>query len=156
MKKLFLLGAFLLAAAVVTAAELQFSLKTKDAMPVYKCGEKAEFIFEVKQDGKPVKEGKYFLNITNGGLKVLDIVEADLAKANPVKFTATLKEPGFILVLANDANKKRIPDPIKRGTSQLSAGAGFEPEKIKMVYDCPADFMDFWKANRKALADTPV
>ena len=146
----------LFAAAAMMAAELQYSLTTSDAMPVYKCGEKAEFIFSVTQDSKPVKEGKYFLNITNGGMKLLDVVEADMAKANPVKFTATLKEPGFILVLANDANKKRIPDPIKRGTGQLSAGAGFEPEKIKMVYDLPEDFMDFWVANRKALADTPV
>ena len=156
MKKLFLLCSVLFAAAAVMAAEVQYSLTTRDAMPVYKCGEKAEFIFSVTQDGKPVKEGKYFLNITNGGMKVLDVVEADMAKANPVKFTATLKEPGFILVLANDADKKRIPDPIKRGTGQLSAGAGFEPEKIKMVYDLPEDFMDFWMANRKALADTPV
>ncbi|MBR4957021.1 MAG: acetylxylan esterase [Lentisphaeria bacterium] len=156
MKKLFLFCSVLFAAAAMMAAELQYSLTTRDAMPVYKCGEKAEFIFSVTQDGKPVKEGKYFLNITNGGMKLLDVVEADMAKANPVKFTATLKEPGFILVLANDANKKRIPDPIKRGTGQLSAGAGFEPEKIKMVYDLPEDFMDFWMANRKALADTPV
>ena len=156
MKKLFLFCSVLFAAAAMMAAELQYSLTTSDAMPVYKCGEKAEFIFSVTQDGKPVKEGKYFLNITNGGMKVLDVVEADMAKANPVKFTATLKEPGFILVLANDANKKRIPDPIKRGTGQLSAGAGFEPEKIKMVYDLPEDFMAFWMANRKALADTPV
>ena len=156
MKKLFLFCSALFAAAAMMAAELQYSLTTSDAMPVYKCGEKAEFIFSVTQDGKPVKEGKYFLNITNGGMKVLDVVEADMAKANPVKFTATLKEPGFILVLANDADKKRIPDPIKRGTGQLSAGAGFEPEKIKMVYDLPEDFMDFWMANRKALADTPV
>ena len=156
MKKLFLLCSVLFAAAAVMAAEVQYSLTTRDAMPVYKCGEKAEFIFGVTQDGKPVREGKYFLNVTNGGMKVLDVVEADMAKANPVKFTATLKEPGFILVLANDANKKRIPDPVKRGTSQLSAGAGFEPEKIAMVYDLPKDFMDFWMANRKALANTPV
>ena len=156
MKKLFLLCSVLFAAAAVMAAEVQYSLTTRDAMPVYKCGEKAEFIFGVTQDGKPVREGKYFLNVTNGGMKVLDVVEADMAKANPVKFTATLKEPGFILVLANDANKKRIPDPVKRGTSQLSAGAGFEPEKIEMVYDLPKDFMDFWMANRKALANTPV
>ena len=156
MKKLFVLCSVLFAAAAVMAAEVQYSLTTRDAMPVYKCGEKAEFIFGVTQDGKPVREGKYFLNVTNGGMKVLDVVEADMAKANPVKFTATLKEPGFILVLANDANKKRIPDPVKRGTSQLSAGAGFEPEKIAMVYDLPKDFMDFWMANRKALANTPV
>ena len=44
-------------------------------------GEKAEFIFGVTQDGKPVREGKYFLNVTNGGMKVLDVVEADMAKA---------------------------------------------------------------------------
>ncbi len=156
MKKLFLFCSVLFAAAAVMAAELQYSLTTKDAMPVYKCGEKAEFIFSVTQDGKPVKEGKYNLKVTNGGMTVLDVVEADLAKSNPVKFTATLKEPGFILVLANDAANKRIPDPIKRGTSQLSAGAGFEPEKIEMVYDLPKDFMDFWMANRKALANTPV
>lgn len=155
MKKLFLFCSVLFAAAMMFAADLQYSLKAKDAMPVYKCGEKADFIFEVKLDGELVNEGKYFLNITNGGLKVLDIVEADLSKANPVKFSGTLKEPGFLLVIAHDAKKK--PMTAKGpGINRLCAGAGFEPEKIEMVYSLPADFMDFWKANRKALKETPV
>ena len=40
MKK-FLFVACMFCAALLMAAELQYSLTTKDAMPVYKCGEKA-------------------------------------------------------------------------------------------------------------------
>lgn len=156
MKKLLFVSCMLAAALAVTAAELKYSLTTKDAMPVYKCGEKAAFRFGVTENGQPVKQGKYNLRITNGGQNLLEVVEVDLAKANPVEFSATMKEPGFLLVMAFDEmNKKPIPAK-GSGINRLCAGAGFEPEKIRMGYGLPKDFMDFWMANRKALKDTPV
>ena len=155
MKKTLFALALTLAAAIVFA-DPQFSLKTKDAMPVYKCGEKAEFTFSATENGQPVKSGTCSLWITHGNGKVLDKIAVDLAKANPVKFSATLKEPGFILVRAMDDKNKPIRVPFGKTTTPLLAGAGFEPEKITMGYDCPKDFMAFWEANRKLLAKTPV
>ena len=158
MKKSLIFMAAMLA-AVLAFAEPQFTLATKDAMPVYKCGEKAAFTFSVTDDGKPVKEGKYALAVTLGGGKILKKIPVDLAKANPVEFSETLSEPGFVLVrLLDEKNKPvMVPVPKRPGvTTQVLAGAAFDPEKIKMGYGCPKDFMQFWENNRKLLAGTPV
>jgi len=93
---------------LIQAAALEFQLKNGKDMPVYKCGEPAEFTLSVTDEGKPVDTGRYVAEITLDGNKIIEKKELDLAKGNPAKFTGTLKIPGFILVRLRDANNKIV------------------------------------------------
>ena len=142
---------------MVYAAAQEFQLKNEKELPIYECGKPAGFTLSVLKDGKPLNEGKYIAEVTLDGNKVIEKKELDLSKANPAAFSATLKTPGFMLVRLRDAKGGFVTMPGKgnRRTPVL-AGAAFEPEKIKMGYALPDDFMAFWEAGRKALADKPV
>ena len=142
---------------LIQAAALEFQLKNGKDMPVYKCGEPAEFTLSVTDEGKPVDTGRYVAEITLDGNKVVEKKELDLTKGNPAKFTGTLKTPGFILVRLRDAENKIITKAAgKNRRTTVQAGAAFEPEKIRMGYALPKDFMVFWEAGRKAVAGKPV
>ena len=142
---------------LVYAAAQEFQLKSEKELPIYECGKPASFTLSVLKDGKPLTEGKYIAEVTLDNNTVIEKKELDLAKGNPASFAATLKTPGFMLVRLRDAKGGNVTMPGKgnRRTPVL-AGAAFEPEKIKMGYPLPADFMEFWEAGRKQLADKPV
>ena len=139
---------------LIQAAALEFQLKNGKDMPVYKCGEPAGFTLSVTDEGKPVDTGRYVAEITLDGNKIVEKKELDLAKGNPAKFTGTLKTPGFILVRLRDAENKIVTKAAGKNRRVLVlAGAAFEPEKIRMGYALPEDFMAFWEAGRKAIAE---
>lgn len=156
MKKM-CLGLLAVCFAMSLAATEIFTLTPVDKMPVYKCGEKASFTFSAFNDGKAVTEGQYTIVFSMDANKVVDTVPVDLAKANPVTVSTTLKEPGFVLARVKNAKGAYVSSPNAKGRKvQVMAGAGFSPEKIRMGYDLPEDFMAFWEAGRKQLADKPI
>ncbi len=156
MKKL-CLGLLAAVFAVSLAAAEVLTFVPQDKMPVYKCGEKAAFTLSVFDDGKAVTSGKYTVVFTLDGNKEIGRQAVDLAKGNPATVTSTLNQPGFVLARVLDAKGKAAMTPAAKGKKAAAmAGAAFEPEKIKMGYDLPKDFMAFWEAGRKQLADKPI
>ena len=141
----------------LSLAAVEFLIKNDREMPVYKCGEPAKFTVSAFDNGQLIKEGKYTAEITLDGNKVLEKKAIDFAIANPVDITATLKQPGFMLVRLRNAKGAVVTAQDAKGRKvAVLAGAGFDPEKIKMGYDCPEDFMAFWESGRKLLADQPI
>jgi len=155
MKKVCLVMSAVMLSLSLAAAE--FLIKNDREMPVYKCGEPAKFTISAFDNGQLLKEGKYIAEISLDGNKVLEKKAIDFSVANPVDITATLNEPGFMLVRLRNAKGAAVTTPDAKGKkTAVLAGAGFDPEKIKMGYDCPEDFMAFWKSGRKLLADQPI
>ena len=149
--------AALFAVSYLGAAD--YTIRNDREMPVYKCGEPAGFSVAAQENGAPQKQGKLVAEITLDGRNVLEKRELDFSRNNPAEFTATLKEPGFILVRLRDEKGKEItvPDEQKKGRRKgVHAGAAFEPEKIKLAFSLPDDFRKYWETGRKAIADKPV
>ena len=149
---------FLLAA--LSAASLAAKTSTfepADAMPIYKCGEKARFSLKILDNNKPVTSGKYTIIYTLGGGKEIGRQTVDLAQGNPATVSATLNEPGFILArVVNEKGNNVLTASTKGRKTALLAGAAFEPEKIKMGYAMPEDFTTFWENGRREIAGNPV
>lgn len=139
-------------AAVGLSAAPEYSLKHDREIPVYKCGEKAKTILSVMDNGRYVKSGKFNVRLALDWGRQLELVEVDLSENNPIEITATLQEPGFVSLNLQDFSGIEKPDP----KIFLMAGMGFEPEKIKMAYDLPSDFMKFWEDGRKEIAAKPL
>ena len=156
MKKLCLGLLAAVAAAGLAAAEV-LTFGPADKMPVYKCGEKAAFTLSVFDNGKAVTSGKYTVVFTLDGNKKIGEQIVDLAQGNPATVTTTLDKPGFVLArVLNSAGKAAMTTGAKGKKAAALAGAAFDPEKIQMGYSLPEDFMAFWEAGRKQLANTPV
>lgn len=132
-------SALLFAAPVVT-------LTTDRDNALYQCGETATFTLEVTENGAPVTTGTAAVKLEVAGGKNLLDKKFDLSQGNPVRFTGTLEEPGFLL-----ATVTGVADAPK-----ALAGAGFEPTRIVAGQERPEDFLAFWEAGRKELADKPV
>jgi cephalosporin-C deacetylase-like acetyl esterase len=114
---------------------------------VYRCGENATFTVRVLDgDKRPVTSGEVRVALSNFGTRQLTNAVFDLAEANPVTLSGTLREPGF-LKCAAAAVVKRDMERV-RGLS----GAAYEPEKIVPGSERPADFDAFWDAAVKRLA----
>jgi len=132
-------SALLLAAPVVT-------LTADHADALYKCKEPATFTLEVSENGTPLTTGTAEVKLGVAGGKELLNKKFDLSQGNPVRFTGTLEEPGFLLATVTGIE----------GAAKALAGAGFEPERITPGNELPEDFTTFWEAGRKELADKPV
>lgn len=132
--------------AAASHAEPVVIFKTDRESALYQCGEPATFILEVTNDGVPARSGIAQVQVGVAGGRDLLNRSVDLAKENPVRFTETLDEPGFLL-----AKVTGIP-----GTGKVLAGAGFDPKMIVPGNDLPEDFSEFWEAGRTALAGKPV
>ncbi|MGE4565443.1 MAG: acetylxylan esterase [Victivallaceae bacterium] len=150
MKLATMFAAPLALAALTLAAAPEITIKTDKAMPLYKVGEPVTFTVSALDNGKPLTKGTFAVKLTEDGGTALDSKVVDLTNPESMKFTAKLDRPGFIR--AATADYKDMEAPAKAAM----AGAGFEPEKIKMGYDLPADFTKFWEDGRKAIADKPV
>ena len=147
------LSAVFFAMACLSLAALdQVSIVADREMPVYKCGETANFQVTGLEGGQPVKSGKYIVRLLFCGGKVMRDVPVDFAVANPATVSCTLDEPGFVLLRLLDENSKLV----LLNKRAVLAGAAFEPEKIRKVYPMPPDFREFWEAGRKKVAANPV
>lgn len=156
MKKSFFILLTGVLAAVLAAAEV-ITFEALDAMPVYKCGEKAEFQLSVTENGTAVKQGKYTIVFSMDSNRKLGRQTVDLAKGNPAKVSFTMRDPGFLLAqLFNEKGRPVLMKNAKGKTVPVLAGAGFDPEKIRMGYGMPEDFMKFWEDGRKMIAANPV
>jgi hypothetical protein len=104
--------------AKVEPVKIQVAADRRDAL--YKCGEKATFHGTVTMAGNPLTAGIVTVRISNDGMKTISTQEIDLAKNNPFKVEDTMGVPGFLQC------------EVKLDKDRGCAGAGFDPEKLKM------------------------
>lgn len=138
-------------AALSLSAAPELTIKADRDMPIYKLGESVTFTVSATDGGKALDKGTFAIRLSEDGGVPFGSQAIDLSKGNPTTFTAKLDKPGFLRVYTVD-DYKDMEKPAKNAM----AGAGFEPEKIKMGYETPADFMKFWEDGRKEIADKPV
>jgi cephalosporin-C deacetylase-like acetyl esterase len=116
---------------------------TDRADAIYGSGEMATFTIEVRQDDKPLAEGKVDCVLSKDGWK------PEPSQSVPVKdgmamFTAKLDEPGFLLLRASS------------GKSSAMAAAAFDPLKLRPSMPVPDDFNQFWSDQKAELAKVPI
>ena len=128
MKKITLGGVLLLP---LLAMAQSVEIKADRDSHVYACGEPAAFSIRVLgKDKQPVTAGQLRVSLTNFGPQQVANATFDLAQANPVTCSGTLREPGFLKCTA----AIRLEQD-GRGL----AGAAYEPEKIAPGSARPGD-----------------
>lgn len=127
----------------------------------FKAGEKVTFVVTAyDDDDKLLTEGRFRLAFhKSGGEQLRKIERVNLAKkGNPFEVTASMDEPGFILVRATELVK---PDNTKvkwdvKSPANFLGGAAVEPEKIRAVNPVPEDFDKFWQDTLKSFKNAKV
>lgn len=117
-------------------APLRASCTRADGL--FRAGEKATFQVESDTDG----EATY--RLSEDGVKTVKEGKLTLAQGKPAEVTGTLDKPGFLQLR------------VMLGKVEALAAAAFDPTKIEPTAKMPADFDDFWAAQKKELAKVPL
>lgn len=116
---------------------------------IYKIGETVTFTIKLLDDGEPVNGAEVQWTISKDGVPPITQGEVKLTDGT-ASVTGHLNEPGFLLCHASfEAVSNQL-------TRTALAGAGVEPLQIKPSLPIPADFDEFWAAQKKKLAAIPV
>ena len=149
MKKVFVtLG---LSAVTTLLSAIELDIVTTEAKH-YKVGETVTFLATAwENDTEKLSQGTVTLTFSNsGGKQIREDLTLDFSRENPVRFTAKLNQPGFILVKSGAC---QMPDGKKVAWSRKkyypNGGAAVEPEKIRAGEKTPADFNQFWQEGIK-------
>ena len=154
MKTIGILTAIFLAAAPVCAAgQLQIEAAADHPDCMYKCGEEA--VFSVKVSGLAPGETGRVVKVTldNFGTRIFSERIVDVASEPSFTVRGSLGAPGIL--------RLKVCDPAVPVSGRYSIGKGnisravcYEPEKIRIEDERPADFDAYWDGERKKLAET--
>lgn len=134
-KKLLVMGAAVVSAALAWAEALTFSIAADRTNALYQCGQTATFtVTAMNAAGQNVSSGRVDYVVDNFGPCKVGEGQIDLARSNPFTVTGTLAEPGFLRL------NLRTPDNAR----PTVFGVGYEPEKLEKGSPSPADFDAFW------------
>lgn len=150
MKKLLLLAlVFAVSCSALIAGEFSFYGKTDKDPLSYKPGEEMVFTVQLLEDGKPAagKKISWFCESDDGTKKS---GEAISSSSEPLKITTSINKPGFVHVYARTSEVKQWGDNF-----MFNASAGVLLDQIKVSSE-PADFDEFWAAQKKRLAAVPL
>lgn len=139
------LAAWLCSGVVWGATTVDVSTDRTDGL--YAAGEPVTFTITVATDGKPAATGKLNWQLSKDGVGDLGRGQADLS-GQPVKVEGKLGEPGVL----------RLTVRCQVGTEKLDAlgGAAIDSGKIQPAVPAPADFDEYWAAQKKLLAAVPL
>ena len=115
---------------------------------IYQQGETVTFTIKLQLDKQPVDGADVSWTITKDGVPPTTSGKVKLAGGSAT-VTGKLDEPGFLLCRATFA------DPNKHSRFALG-GAAIDPLQIKPSLPVPADFDEFWTAQKQKLAAVPV
>lgn len=141
---LVLLGATSLHTAEATAAAVKppvLTVATDRPEALYQAGETARFRIALSQDGTPVAGRALKWSLALDGAPSRS--GTCLSAAQPVEIEAALDRPGFALCTVTATDD---------GSIKGLGGAGFAVEAIRPAGGPPADFHQFWQAQRQELA----
>ena len=114
---------------------------------IYKVGEKAVFRVTVANDA-PARVGEVSWALTLDGARTLGQGTTSL-QSGTAEIEGTLNEPGVLQL--------KVTPSI--GVEQLGtglAGAAYDPFKIEPTAKLPADFQEFWNAQKASLSKIPL
>jgi cephalosporin-C deacetylase-like acetyl esterase len=114
----------------------------------YQPGEPVTFRIDVVRDGHPVAGAAVKYGFGPEMLPPATESTATIGSAPLVVNAGTMKEPGFLRLVATAA----IDGRAYRGVGT----AGFAPERLQPTQTNPPDFDAFWEAERKRLAAVPM
>lgn len=153
---LFLASALALALAGAVHAQqaaapppIRLTVRTDRPDALYRLGETATFLVQVRYQGVRVREGTVSAQLSDDGYRPLGTArEVPIDSRGFAEVRETLAEPGFL----------RCAFTYRRDGASATAlgGAGYEPERIRPAARMPADFDAFWKAGKQELARVPV
>ena len=158
MKKTLCFLLLLAVAPALFAARLTIVPKGKTD---FKAGEKVTFVVTAFDDNNILlTEGSFRLAFhKSGGVSLRKVERVNLAKkGNPFELTASMDEPGFILVRATPLT---MPDKTvikwdRKTPANFLGGAAVEPEKIRAAAPVPEDFDEFWANTLKPFEKSEI
>ncbi len=118
------------------------------AAALYQSGETVTFKLLLTLDKQPVPEAEVQWTLTKDGMPPTSSGKAKLVNG-AATVTGKLDEPGFLSCRAT------FSGPEKKLWTALG-GAGIDPTQIKPSQPVPADFDEFWAAQKKQLAAVPL
>ena len=135
---------------VSTRAGASYTLSVTADRPdaIYQQGETVTFTIKLQLDQQPVDGADVSWMITKDGVPPTTRGTVKLAGGSAT-VTGKLNEPGFLLCRATFA------EPNEHSRFALG-GAAIDPLQIKPSLPAPADFDEFWTAQKKKLAAVPV
>jgi cephalosporin-C deacetylase-like acetyl esterase len=148
-RRLLVVSGFLLLAFLCDTPRARVGAQDKKDLPplramctrddgLFKVGEDAVFRIESDSDG----EVSY--RLSEDGFKTLKEGTLKVEKGKPAELTSSLDKPGFLQLR------------VTLGKQEALAAAAFEPTRIKPASEPPADFDEFWTAQKKELAKVPL
>jgi len=144
MKQRILLILVALATAWANAStNYTFSVTADRPNAIYKRGESVTFTIKLLLDKQPVNDGEVNWTITKDGVPTTTSGKVKLSDGSAT-VSGKLAEPGFLQCRASFQNRTAL------------GGAAVDPLQIKPSLPVPADFDEFWAAQKKKLAAVPV
>ena len=134
--------------AAPSSNSLALSVSTDRADAIYRQGETVNFSINLRREGMPVDDAEVQWTITKDGVPPVTSGRAKLSHGTAT-ITGKLDEPGFLQCRATFQGTNRV-------TRTAVAGAAIDPLLIKPSLPAPADFDEFWAAQKKQLAAVPV
>ena len=136
------------------------NLKLNHPEGFYKCGEEVVVTGQLVKAGEPVTEGKLRAVVKwEGKILSTDQLPCD---GKPFRVTYKSDKPGWVYFgfQVVGADGKTVANPAKRVLQNkkfqvAEIGAMYEPEKLRVSYPLPEDFMEFWQAERAKLDKVP-
>ena len=126
------------AAGAVSAATIEITQDHADAL--YKAGEEATFTVAVKDgSGELMKSGRAEWTLDNYGSRKIGAGQAELSDGNPFTVKGMLAEEGFL--------RLRVCSQ----TNSAVWSVGYDVEKIRQAEPRPADFDEYWTAEKARL-----
>jgi len=140
----------LLVVSTQASAGTNYTLSVTADRPdaIYQQGETVTFTIKLQLDKQPVDGADVRWMITKDGVPPTAGGKVKLASGRAT-VTGKLNEPGFLLCRATFA------EPNERSRFALG-GAAVDPLQIKPSLPAPADFDEFWTAQKKKLAAVPA
>jgi cephalosporin-C deacetylase len=115
---------------------------------IYQRGDPVTFTIKLQLDQQPLDGAEVSWMITKDGVPPTTSGKVKLAGGSAT-VTGRLNEPGFLLCRATFAGPN---EPARFALG----GAAIDPLQIKPSLSAPADFDEFWTAQKKKLAAVPV
>ncbi|MBI5395038.1 MAG: acetylxylan esterase [Verrucomicrobia bacterium] len=136
--------------AIAHAQSTNYTLSVTADRPgaIYKQGETVTFTIKLLLDKQPVDGAQVSWIISKDGVPPTTNGKVKLAGGSAT-VTGRLDEPGFLLCRAGFAGPEKL-------TRIALGGAAIDPLQIKPSLPVPADFDEFWAAQKKKLAAVPV
>ena len=155
MKAKTFLAACTAALTAVAAVAAPYEIKISDGRPdaMYKLGETCRFTLTARDlaTNDVSRGGVVKVKIDNFGARVFATREWDPAAEPVLEMSGTMKEPGFLRVVAMSA-PRQAGAIWALGKGNACWSVGFEPERIRPGSARPADFDAYWDGERARLA----